>query len=177
MVIREKPRVAGESECLLVGVGGWTISVGRAARQDDRQTAHSVSENSHTFFNPIPVHPTEYNYGHVMGLSLLFLEAQRSGKMPKGNRIAWRGDSALKDGSDVGLDLTGGWYDAGDHVKFNFPMAFTCTSIAWGGDEYWDAWKQAGEEKNLLASLKWVTDYLIKCHPDKDTYYVQIGNG
>jgi endoglucanase len=54
---------------------------------------------------------TEYNYGQVMYLSWLFYEAQRSGKLPADNRIPWRGDSALKDGSDVGLDLTGGWYD------------------------------------------------------------------
>ena len=37
----------------------------------------------------------KYNYGHVMGLSLLFYEAQRSGKLPGNNRIPWRGDSAL----------------------------------------------------------------------------------
>ena len=37
----------------------------------------------------------KYNYGHVMGLSLLFYEAQRSGKLPANNRIPWRGDSAL----------------------------------------------------------------------------------
>jgi len=37
----------------------------------------------------------KYNYGHVMGLSLLFYEAQRSGKLPADNRIPWRGDSAL----------------------------------------------------------------------------------
>lgn len=46
-----------------------------------------------------------------MYLSLLFYEAQRSGKLPSNNRIPWRGDSALKDGSDVSKDLTGGWYD------------------------------------------------------------------
>lgn len=53
------------------------------------------------------------DYGKVMGMSLLFYEAQRSGKLPANNRVPWRGDSALGDGNDVGLDLTGGWYDAG----------------------------------------------------------------
>ena len=65
----------------------------------------------------VPMKPAlkgeKYNYGHVMGLSLLFYEAQRSGKLPSNNRIPWRGDSAMDDGKDVGLDLTGGWYDAG----------------------------------------------------------------
>lgn len=44
-------------------------------------------------------------------MSILFYEAQRSGKLPANNRIPWRGNSALSDGSDVGIDLTGGWYD------------------------------------------------------------------
>jgi hypothetical protein len=58
----------------------------------------------------------KYNYGHVLGLSYLFYEAQRSGKMPSNNRVPWRGDSAMDDGKDVGLDLTGGWYDAGTYI-------------------------------------------------------------
>ena len=38
----------------------------------------------------------------------------------------------MDDGCDVGVDLTGGWYDAGDFVKFNFPMAYSVTTLAWG---------------------------------------------
>ena len=44
-------------------------------------------------------------------MSILFYEAQRSGKLPANNRIPWRGDSGLRDGCDVGYDLTGGLYD------------------------------------------------------------------
>ena len=53
----------------------------------------------------------------VLGNSLWFYDAQRSGKLDQGtygNRVSWRNDSALNDGSDWGIDLTGGWYDAGD---------------------------------------------------------------
>ena len=38
----------------------------------------------------------------------------------------------MDDGCDVNHDLTGGWYDAGDFVKFNFPMAYSVTTLAWG---------------------------------------------
>jgi len=53
----------------------------------------------------------KYNYPAVVKLSILFFDAQRSGKLPADNPIPWRGDSGLDDGADVGLDLTGGWYD------------------------------------------------------------------
>lgn len=54
---------------------------------------------------------TKYNYDEVLMKSILFYEAQRSGKLPPTNRIPWRGDSALTDHGDNGEDLTGGWYD------------------------------------------------------------------
>ena len=43
--------------------------------------------------------------------SILFYDAQRSGKLPVDNPIIWRGDSALGDKGNNGEDLTGGWYD------------------------------------------------------------------
>ena len=41
------------------------------------------------------------DYGSALTKSLLYFEAQRSGKLPSNQRVSWRGDSALKDGSDV----------------------------------------------------------------------------
>ena len=54
---------------------------------------------------------SKYNYNDVLYKSILFYEAQRSGKLPDDNRIPYRGDSALGDKGDNGEDLTGGWYD------------------------------------------------------------------
>lgn len=54
-----------------------------------------------------------YDYGQVLGLSLLFYEAQRSGTLPATNRIAWRGNSCTNDVTSSGDSLDGGWYDAG----------------------------------------------------------------
>ncbi len=67
---------------------------------------------------------------------MFFYECQRSGQLPAENRVTWRANSAMNDGSDAGVNLTGGWYDAGDHVKFNFPMAFSATMLAWGGIDF-----------------------------------------
>ncbi len=119
----------------------------------------------------------QFNYGEALQKSLLFYEAQQSGELPSWNRIDWRGDSALGDGSDVGIDLTGGWYDAGDHVKFGFPMAFTVTALAWGAIEYEDAYIQSGQLSILKRNLRFVTDYFIKCHTAPNEFYGQVGDG
>ena len=51
----------------------------------------------------------------------------------------------MTDGADVGRDLTGGWYDAGDHVKFGLPMAASATMLAWGLVDYRSAYVSTGQ--------------------------------
>ena len=60
--------------------------------------------------------PPNPHWATVLGESLYFYEEQRSGKLPATNRVPWRNDSAVDDGKDVGLDLTGGYYDAGGEL-------------------------------------------------------------
>nr|AGN70390.1 glycosyl hydrolase family 9 protein [uncultured bacterium] len=121
--------------------------------------------------------PGNYNYAEALQKSIFFYEAQVSGPKPSWNRVSWRGPSALNDGSDVGLDLTGGWYDAGDHVKFGFPMAFTATMLAWGAVEYRSAYSSAGQLTHLLNNLRFVNDYFIKAHPSPNVLWGQVGKG
>jgi endoglucanase len=119
----------------------------------------------------------EHNYAEVLQKSMWFYEAQRSGKLPENNRVEWRGSSATSDGSDVGHDLSGGWYDAGDNMKFNFPMASSVTLLAWGGLEYGDGYRKIGQWGWLLNNIRWATDYFIKCHTAPNEFYGQIGVG
>lgn len=44
---------------------------------------------------------TTADYASALDKSLLFYDVQRSGKLPSWQRIQWRGDSALNDGSDA----------------------------------------------------------------------------
>jgi endoglucanase len=118
-----------------------------------------------------------FNYGEALQKSLFFYEAQQSGVLPDWNRVNWRGDSGLNDGADVGRDLTGGWYDAGDHVKFGFPMAASVTLLAMGAVEYRSAYVQSGQLTNLLNNLRFVNDYFIKAHTAPNELYGQIGAG
>ena len=123
------------------------------------------------------VSPKSTDYARHLELSLLFYECQRSGPLPKDHRIYWRHDSMVDAGADVGIDLTGGYYDAGDNIKFNFPQAATLTLLAWSGIEFEDGYKKSGQWKYILQAVKWGTDYFIKCHSAKDTLYVQVGSG
>jgi hypothetical protein len=52
-----------------------------------------------------------YDYRLVLRSSLLFYEAQRSGRLPPDQRVTWRRDSALNDRGGRGEDLTGGYFD------------------------------------------------------------------
>lgn len=120
----------------------------------------------------------QYNYAEVLQKSMWFYEVQRSGPLtPENNRVEWRGSSAVNDGSDVGVDLSGGWYDAGDNMKFNFPMCSAVTLLAWGGLENGAGYQKYGQWGYLLGNIKWVTDYLIKCHTKPHEFYGQIGIG
>lgn len=49
----------------------------------------------------------------LLGNVLYFYEEQRSGKLPSTKRVPWRNDSLLTDGQPNGVDLSGGYYDAG----------------------------------------------------------------
>ncbi|KAK4436501.1 protein ESKIMO 1 [Sesamum alatum] len=117
------------------------------------------------------------DYGAALTKSLLFYEAQRSGKLPPDQRILWRADSALSDGKSAGIDLVGGYYDAGDNVKFGFPMAFTVTMLAWSVVEFGPQLQARHELSNALRAIKWGTDYLIKAHPEPDVLYGEVGDG
>jgi len=126
---------------------------------------------------PAPVRAADFNYAEALQKSLYFYEAQRSGPLLPSNRVAWRGDSALTDGADAGVDLTGGWYDAGDHVKFGLPMAASTTLLAWGILEYRDAYANSGQLDYALENIRWTTDYFLKAHTAPNELYGQVGNG
>jgi endoglucanase len=124
-----------------------------------------------------PARAAQFNYGEALQKAIWFYDAQRSGRLPAGNRVSWRGDSGTADGQDAGVDLTGGFYDAGDHVKFGLPMAATLTMLAWGANDHRDAYARSGQLPFLLSNLRWGTDYLIKAHPAPHVLYGQVGNG
>lgn len=112
----------------------------------------------------------KYDYARALQMSLYFYECQQAGNLPEWNRVEWRADATVDDIVD------GGWYDAGDHVKFNLPMSYTAAMLAWGLYQYPEGIEACGEMTNYVNNLKWVMDYLAACDLGDSVIY-QVGIG
>ncbi|KAM3239588.1 hypothetical protein ACQJBY_053340 [Aegilops geniculata] len=115
------------------------------------------------------------DYADALAKSLLFFQGQRSGRLPPDQAVKWRSNSAMSDGSAANVDLTGGYYDGGNNVKFNFPMAFTATMLSWSIIEY--GGRMDGRVHDARGAVRWATDYLLKAAkatPGK--LYVGVGD-
>ena len=97
-----------------------------------------------------------YDYKLALHKSYKFYYAQMSGKLADDYPIEWRGDSCLKDGADHAVDLSGGFYDGGGFVKYNFPMAYTTTVLAWSTIRYYRTIVKLQEEKAIFDILRLV---------------------
>jgi endoglucanase len=160
-----------------------TIEEASRIDQNDSKSVDNSDNKSGVEKNEekLPAQPTatgDYNFGEALQKSIFFYECQRSGNLDEKNlRMNWRGDSGLGDGADAGVDLTGGWYDAGDHVKFGLPMAYSAAVLGWSVYEYKEAYEKSGQLKYILDNIRWATDYFMKCHTKPDEFYYQVGNG
>ena len=74
----------------------------------------------------------------------------------------------------------GGYYDAGDNIKFHFPMAFSMTLLSWSVIEYSAKYKAMGEYDHVRELIKWGTDYLLLTFNSSastiDKLYAQVNN-
>lgn len=121
--------------------------------------------------NPTSANAEAYlNYAEALQKSLYFYECQQSGVLPEWNRVEWKNDSCTTD------DVTGGWYDAGDHVKFNLPMAYSASMLAWGLYQYPEGVEKAGQTEEYINNLSFVLDYFVECDKGDEVVY-QVGNG
>ncbi|MBR6385615.1 MAG: glycoside hydrolase family 9 protein [Ruminococcus sp.] len=97
------------------------------------------------------------NYAEALQKSMFFYEVQQAGVLPEWNEVSWRADSMEND------VVPGGWFDAGDHIKFALTNAYTAGLLAWGLIEYGDAVKKAGLYDLYLNNLQWGLDYVVGC--------------
>ena len=72
------------------------------------------------------------------------------------------------------VDLVGGYYDAGDNVKFGLPMAFSVTLMSWAAIDLRQEIISANQLEHTLQAIKWGTDYFLKAHSQTNVLWVQV---
>jgi hypothetical protein len=83
---------------------------------------------------------------------------------------------------DGTIDLSGGYHDAGDHVKFGLPGTFAGSTVGWGFYEFRDAFEATGTAEHAKEVLRWFNDYYLKVtyrddNGDVIAYCYQVGEG
>lgn len=72
------------------------------------------------------------------------------------------------------MDMVGGYYDAGDNVKFHFPMAYTITMLSWSVVEFGDL--MGPDLQHALEAIRWGTDYFLKATKRSNIVVAQVGD-
>lgn len=129
----------------------------------------------------------EINFAEGLQKTLYFYDANMCGAGITGGRLDWRGDCHLKDAErpydafnnlsesfieenqdvfdpdeDGLIDLSGGFHDAGDHVKFGLPQSYTASTLGWAYYEFEEAFTETESDEHILDILKHFNDYFLK---------------
>ncbi len=77
------------------------------------------------------------------------------------------------------VDATGGWYDAGDQIKFTLTSAATTYHLLYAyrlNPAFAAKWRSPSELPDLLDEAQHGLEFLMKVYPDHDTFVIQVGN-
>lgn len=116
------------------------------------------------------------NYAKLLQYSLYFYDANMCGAdVGETSQLEWRDDCHTEDA------VTGGFHDAGDHVKFGLPAGYSASTLGWSYYEYSDAFDSLGQTSHL----KTITDHFCQYFKDCTTlsgntvtnFCYQIGDG
>lgn len=128
----------------------------------------------------------KHDYAKAQHLSTYFLGAQRCGNTKSWIQPQGSTGCHTTDGQSVGKDLTGGWHDCGDYIKFHVTGPYTALMNLYGYDKFPEAYADNYSQDyskapgngipDILDEVKIETDYLIKC-VNGGTIYWQVGNG
>ncbi|MFN3402603.1 MAG: glycoside hydrolase family 9 protein [Cytophagaceae bacterium] len=149
------------------------------------------------------------DYRKALWMTTRFYGAQRSGEhnwtlhnhLHTGGNEAIRGLAFRADRNTTdNVDLSGGWHDCGDHVKFGQTQFYSAYVLLKGYSEFpagygdWYTYQYTGYKNSgqynyegtghdpncipdVLEEVKHATDFFIKCTPNGTTFWYQVGNG
>lgn len=129
----------------------------------------------------------DFNYAKALQQSLYFYDANLCGsEVTEKSLLNWRDDCHIIDcnvQSEYGvLDLSGGFHDAGDHVKFGLTQSFTLSMLGLGYYNFADGYIQTGQEPHIENICTYFADYLKKCtilddNGNVKAFCYQVGDG
>lgn len=143
---------------------------------------------------------TVEEYKKALWMTTRMYGGQRSGEGPNWLVMDHGAGKDFIHDADGDHNLSGGWHDCGDHVKFGQTQYFSAYVLlkayeewptgfddyyGWNYKGYHDAgdfsWEGAHHDPNgipdIIDECKYATDYFIKCTPDEKTFYFQVGEG
>ncbi|HZR48737.1 MAG TPA: glycoside hydrolase family 9 protein [Streptosporangiaceae bacterium] len=113
----------------------------------------------------VPLQPMSNNVG--TNLSASFIAANKS----------------VLDPNNTGcLNLSGGFHDAGDTVKFGLPQTYAAAVLGWGMYEFPQAYTATGTWNHAMDEMKWFSDYFLRstflnASGQVVAFAYQVGNG
>lgn len=134
----------------------------------------------------------EYNYAKVLQESLYFYDANMCGNLEGTCALDWRGNCHTYDskvtytngGETYNVDVSGGFHDAGDHVKFGLPQGYAATMLGMSYYQFEDAYTELGQTAHLQRITDYFCDYFRRCtvydKNDKSkviAFCYQVGDG
>lgn len=149
------------------------------------------------------------NFAKALQYSIYFYDSNMCGcEVEDNTRFSWRGDCHTYDSQlplnteftnlssefinkyehildpdgDGYVDVSGGFHDAGDHVKFGMPEAYAASTLGWGYYEFRDSYVQTKQNDHIETVLRYFNDYFMKCtfldnNGDVIAFCYQVGEG
>lgn len=149
------------------------------------------------------------NWAKLLQYSMYFYDANMCGTgVQAHNQLSWRGDCHTYDAEvpldstatnlsaefirknldildpdgDGCVDVSGGFHDAGDHVKFGLPEAYAASTVSWGYYEFRDSYEKTGQADHVETICRYFCDYFMRStFRDDDgkviAFCYQVGDG
>ena len=113
----------------------------------------------------------EFNYAKALQESLYFYDANMCGYLEDTCALSWRGNchtydknvTYTKNGKTYNVDASGGFHDAGDHVKFGLPQGYAASMLGMSYYQFKDAFDELGQKKHLKKITDYFCDYFKRC--------------
>ncbi|MGN0368888.1 MAG: glycoside hydrolase family 9 protein, partial [Wujia sp.] len=113
----------------------------------------------------------EFNYAKALQASLYFYDANMCGNLEGKCAVNWRGNchtydannSVTIDGVTYPVDASGGFHDAGDHVKFGQPQGYAASALGMSYYEFKEAYTKIGQAAHLQKITDYFCDYFRRC--------------